>query len=410
MNILYVNHYAGSRKHGMEYRPFYLAREWVKLGHRVTIVAASFAHVRAQSPYIIEKLSMEDIDGIQYVWLKTPSYQGNGFGRVRNMLCFIWNLLKFQGKIIRLSKPDVVIASSTYPLDIYPAFQIAKKTIANLIFEVHDLWPLSPIELGGMSSLHPYIMVMQWAENFACRVSDRIVSILPKTEVYMREHGMASHKFAYVPNGIDIAEWEQNNNILPPEHKEILAELKAKGRFIIGYAGAHGIANSLYTLIDAAQLLQTHPVTFVLVGQGPEKTPLVQRVKKLGLTNVIFLSPIAKNSIPELLDMMDALYIGLQRQPLFRFGISPNKLMDYMMAGKPIIQAIEAGNDMVAECGCGISVPPEDPKAIANAITRLVRMALVDRDTMGIKGKKYVLANHDYRILAKQFIEAINNI
>ena len=105
---------------------------------------------------------------------------------------------------MKLFNPNIVIASSTYPLDIIPAFLIAKKTRAKLIFEVHDLWPLSPIELGGMSPFHPYIMIMQWAENFAYRVSHKVVSILPKTKSHMQKHGLGPDKFAHIPNGIDI--------------------------------------------------------------------------------------------------------------------------------------------------------------------------------------------------------------
>ncbi|HTG81711.1 MAG TPA: glycosyltransferase, partial [Geobacteraceae bacterium] len=114
---------------------------------------------------------------------------------------------------------------------------------------------------------------------------------------------------------------------------------------------------------------------------------------------------VSKSSIPALLAAMDALYIGLQRQPLFRFGISPNKLMDYMMAGKPVINAIEAGNDPVAESGCGISVCSENSDAIAEAIQELMGMNEAEREVMGMRGKEYVLKHHDYRVLARKFVE-----
>ena len=114
-----------------------------------------------------------------------------------------------------------------------------------------------------------------------------------------------------------------------------------------------------------------------------------------------------QQSLPSLLAVMDVCYIGLQRQPLFRFGVSPNKLMDYMMAGKPVIHAIEAGNDLVAESGCGISVPPEDPVAIAEAIKKLMSMSSAEREEMGGRGKEYVIANHDYKVLARKFLEAM---
>lgn len=408
MNILLINHYAGSPKLGMEYRPFYLGREWVKLGHRVTIIAASFAHVRHHQP--MESKDMDDeIDGIQYLWVKTPRYQGNSFKRIINILCFVLKLVFLKSKIIDKSKPDVVIASSTYPLDIYPAYFIAKKAKAKLVFEIHDLWPLSPIELGGMSKWNPYIMIMQMAENFACRMSDKIVSILPKTKSHLEEHGMNPEKFAHVPNGIDFSEFKSNDNGtgLPQHYEDTIANLRQSGHFIIGYAGAHGLANSLSTLVDAADILKVHPVTFVLIGEGPEKPFLIDKARNSGLNNVILLASISKNLIPLFLDKMDALFIGLKRQPLFRFGISPNKLMDYMMAGKPVIHAIEAGNDMIAECKCGISTPPEDPEAIADAVIGLMNMSSHERESMGLRGREYVISHHDYRILSQNFIEAI---
>lgn len=407
MNILLINHYAGSNKHGMEYRPFYFSREWVKLGHRVTIVASSFSHLRSQAPTIIGHVTEEEIEGIRYVWLKTPGYQGNGVGRIFNILSFIGRLYQHKTRLIRDCMPDVVIASSTYPLDIYPARSIARKAHARLIFEIHDLWPLSPIELGGMSPWHPYIFLMQMAENFAYRVSDRVVSMLPKAASYMREHGMAAHKFAYLPHGIDVSEWQKKKTPMPREHSKVLTGLIQNGHFIVGYAGSHGLANALHTFIETASLLHGYPVTFVLVGQGPEKAALQKKTFELGLTNTIFLPPVPRGCIPELMASMDALFIGYQKKSMYRFGISPNKLMDYMMAAKPVIHAIEAGNNLVAESGCGISVPPENPAAVAEAVIKLMEMETAQREVIGLKGRDYMLKYHNYTILAKQFLEII---
>ena len=126
MNILLINHYAGSTRHGMEFRPFYLAREWVRAGHKVQIVAASHSHIRATPPELAGKVLDEKIEGIAYRWYATPAYQGNGVGRVKNMLAFLWALWRDGRRLAREFKPDVVIASSTYPMDIWPAHRIAK--------------------------------------------------------------------------------------------------------------------------------------------------------------------------------------------------------------------------------------------------------------------------------------------
>lgn len=406
MNILLINHYAGSIEHGRVYRSFYLAREWVKLGHEVTIVAASWTHLRHYQAEINKNYQEEDIEGIRYIWLKTPKYQGNGVKRAINIFAFVAQLFRYGHKLVKRFKPDIVINSS-YPLDTYPAQYIARKARAKLIYEVRDLWPLSLIELGSISRYNPFIILMQLAENSAYRHADRVVSLLPKAQEHMQQHGMTPDKFVWIPNGVDFNEWNNDDYVLPDDHNIALDRVKQLGLFTVGYAGAYGLANNLSNFLKAAFLLKDRPVAFILVGQGPEKKELQEQASKLGLDRVIFLPPILKESIPIFLNKLDCLFISLQKQPVFRFGISPNKLMDYMMAAKPIINAISAGNDPVAESGCGISIPPEDPHSIAMAIETLSAMTTSERKEMGEKGQKYVIANHDYQILAEKFVQVM---
>jgi glycosyltransferase involved in cell wall biosynthesis len=407
MNIVVINHYAGSLSHGMEFRPYLLAREWQRLGHGVTIIAASESHVRTVTPAVNGSVTEEVVDGIPYWWVKTPPYNGNGIPRTLNMFAFVRWLYVHAGRMASRLRPDVVIASSTYPLDVVPCQRLAQRCGAKLVYEVHDLWPLSPIELGGMSPRHPFIRLMQWAEDFAYAKSDHVVSMLPNALGHMTSRGMQAEKFAYVPNGIDVEEWEGPAAALPDEHAEVIARLKAGGRFTIGYAGAHGLANALDTVLDAAQMLSDSNVTFVLVGQGPDKARLQERAHSLHLDNVEFLPPIPKQAIPSFLAEMDTLFIGLRQTPIFRFGISPNKLMDYMMAAKPVIMAIEAGNDLVAESGCGVSIAPESPACLAKEALELARKSPAERLEMGSRGREYMLAHHDFRVLAQQFLRAI---
>jgi len=406
MKILLINHYAGSPELGMEFRPYYMAREWINTGHDVLIVAASNSHVRSTQPVFRGTYNEENIDGVNYLWIKTPAYKGNGIKRSYNMLCFIIRIYQHIGKIVRKFDPDAVIASSTYPADIYPAREIAKKAKAKLIYEVHDLWPLSPIELGGMSRKHPFIIFMQWAENFAYKHVDKVVSMLPKTKEYMMEHGMKSEKWNYVPNGIVMSEWQNKVHETSLLQKKLL-EYKNKYDLMIGYTGAHGVANALEYLLDAANILKKKNFLFVFIGTGSEKDKLKALSARMQLSNTRFFDPVPKNDIPEILSCLDILYIGLQKQSLFRFGISPNKLIDYMMSGKPVIQAIESGNDIVTDANCGISVEAANPKAIADAVLKLKCLPKEKLKMMGKNGKDFVRKNHDYHILADQFIKII---
>lgn len=405
MNILLINHYAGSTRHGMEFRPFYLAREWVRAGHKVQIVAASHSHIRANQPKLEGAVLDENIEGIDYRWYATPAYQGNGVGRVKNMLSFLWALWRDRRRLVREFKPDVVIASSTYPMDIWPARHIAELAKAQLVFEVHDLWPLSPMELGGMSKWHPFIMWVQMAEDYAYRYADKVVCMLPKALDYMQSRGLAANKFAYVPNGVDEEEWVQPEP-LPPEVQSHLDSLRSKGLPLLGYAGTHGLANALDVLLDAAHQLNGK-VQIVLVGTGPERDGLLARVAQEGLTHVTMFPSVPKQAVPSFLAAVDIAYIGLLSEPLFRFGISPNKLMDYMMAGKPVVMAIEAGNDPVLEAGCGFTVAPGDAAAVAQAVLRLANISANERAAMGQAGREFILKKQTYRTLAKLFLEEI---
>lgn len=408
MNILLINHYAGSPRHGMEYRPYYLAREWVRLGHRVQIVASAQSHVRTQQPDLAGKDRLdEDIDGIRYSWFEAPYYTGNGIGRVRNMAAFVTRLYRVAKELAVSFKPDMVIASSTYPMDIWPAHRIAKLANATLIFEVHDLWPLSPMELGGMSKWHPFIVLVQSAEDYAYKNADLVVSMLPKVEEYMVSRGMPPRKLHIVPNGIDTAEWGADQPALDDAIKSTLETLKTEGYSIIGYAGTHGLANALDTLLDSAKLMEHDQVVFVLVGGGPEKDRLQKRVATEGFRNVYLLDPVKKEQVPALLQWFDIAYIGWHRQPLYRFGIAPNKLMDYMMAGKPVLHSVEAGNDPVGEAGCGLTVQPESPQAVAEGVRTLLAVSETERIEMGMRGREFVLAHHTYPVLAQKFLDAI---
>jgi glycosyltransferase involved in cell wall biosynthesis len=409
LNILLLNHYAGAPDLGMEYRPYYLAREWVRAGHKVCIVAAGFSHVRARQPQATRRVREQTIDGIVYRWVPAPRYTGNGIGRALNIATFLVTVWLDARQLAREWQPDVVIASSTYPMDIWVARRIARvcRSRAKLVYEIHDLWPLSPIELNGMSPRHPFIRLCQRAEDDAYRHADCVVSMLPKVQHHVAEHGLDLARLVIVPNGIATEEWQATPQPLREDVQTTIGAARAHGLLIVGYAGSMGLPNALDTLLDAALLLQGEPLAIVMVGDGHERVRLWQRLQRETIANVTLLPPIPKAQIPAFLSAIDVAYIGWQHQPIYRFGIAPNKLMDYMMAGCAVLHSVRAGNDPVAESGCGLTVAPEDAGAVAQGLRQLSALSAAERRAMGQRGREFVLSNHSYSVLAKRFLDAV---
>lgn len=403
MNILLINHYAGSPELGMEYRPYYLACQWQKAGHNVTILAADHSHLRLHNPLVEGDHAEQMIDGIRYCFFTTPRYVHNVSGRGKNVMTFLLKLLRQGRELAERYKPDVVIASSTYPFDIYPARRIAKLAGAALVLEIHDLWPLTQIELYNYKESDFMVRAITYAQRAALKAADRVVSILPHADRYLKEFGLRPETYVHIPNGVVIG---QPTAPPPPRYREFIDQKRAKGRFILLYCGSVGLSNGLDQLMSAASKLQGK-VQIVLVGNGSYKINLKRTVREKGIQNVTFFDAIPKAQVQGMLALADGLFVGARPSPLYTYGIGMNKLYDYLLSGKPVVAALQAEDDPITLSGGGIVTPPGDPSALAAAIKQLAGMDEAQRSTMGQKGIDYVKAHHDYSNLGAQFLQVL---
>ena len=407
MNILLINHYAGSPEMGMEFRPYYFAREWVKQGHKVDIIAADYSHLRRKNPDVDYDFQKEEYEGINYHWIKTRKYEGNGAQRAITMFQFISKLWKSAKNIVREMKPDVVICSSTYPLDTYVGQRIRRisKKPVKLIHEVHDMWPATLYEIGGMSKSHPFVQVLQIAENSAYKNSDKVVSLLPNAEPYMQEHGLADGKFHCIPNGIVLEEWEHPEAI-PEEHAQVFSQLKEQGKYIVGYFGGHALSNALDSMIDIAAMINDDDIQFVLVGDGVEKKSIISKAEKMGLKNVTFMPPVPKKSVPALCEWFDCIFMCGLESPLYRFGLCLNKIFDTMASGRPGICALNV-ESYFTEYGCGFDLKADEQQKICETIRYIKKMDKDELSRMSEAGKAASRSRFNYEMLAKEFIDVI---
>ncbi len=401
-NIWIINQYAGSPKHGMNFRSYYIARELVKNGYEVTIFSGSYSHLFKNPPKVDSNFTKESVDGIDYIWVKLKKYNSSkSFGRLWSMIVFFIKLLFFRCKLMK--KPDIIIISSLSLFPVINAYLWSKLYKIDFIFEVRDIWPLTLIELGNTSKYNPLVIVLGWIEKFGYKKAKYVVSLLPKANLHMQKRGLDLQKYVYIPNGVNLEELQN-----PKELDRLVADKIPKDKFIVGYAGTIGIANAMEYLIDSAKLLQDiDDIYFVIVGDGGNKSNLKSKANSLDLKNIIFIDAIDKREIQSLLQYFDLCYIGWHRHSLYKYGISANKIFDYMYSAKPIVHSVDAGNDPISESGCGITVEPESASNISDAILKIYNLNIDERLALGQKGKEYILDNHLYEKLVKKYIDLI---
>jgi len=415
MNIWYINHYATPPSYGLAGRPYSLATNLEKLGHKVTVICATHHHFRQHPAPLSDQYNCQNYDGVDYYHLPARPYQGNGLGRLLNMLDFSRAIKKLSQKIEikELPQPGVLIPSCVHPLVFPPASKLARKYNAKLIYEVRDIWPLSLVELANVPSKHPIVLWFKWIERRAYRRADAVVSLLPNALEHMAPLGLDKRKFHYIPNGINREEWNVPSVPLPDQHQRVFQRLKEQGKLIVIYTGAHGPPNALDQILGLVKLNKdkNRPYHFVLIGEGIEKEKMVKRAREESISFITFLRKISKQQVITALKLADVCFVGCPKKKIYKFGTSPNKLADYFMSAKPVLNALDpTGNDPVQEAGAGISVEPYNTKELEDALQRFCEMTQAERNTMGMNGHRYALENLDWEVLGRRYAEICESL
>lgn len=392
-----INQYASTPQTGMGGRHFYLARELAKQGHNVYVIGASFTHLLRHPPKVTKPFDVQSVEGFKFVWVKMAQYHGaHSKKRILNWFAFAFRLQRLK-KFIPDS-PDVVMYSSPSLIGFLGAKRLAKTLRARLAFEVRDIWPLTLIELGGYSRGHPFIRFLQWLEDKAYSDADFVISNLRKSVDHMTIRGLCPSKFTWIPNGISIDEVSRAKPL-----NEAVLEKMPRDKFVVGYVGTLGLANAMDVFVDAASLLRhVNEISFVVVGDGREKKNLQERAKTLGLNNIHFIDPVAKSEVQSVLALFDVCYLGWNNDSLYRFGIAPNKIPEYLYSARPVLHSFSGECDSVGEAKAGLTVKAEDPEAAAAAVKQFFEMHASERKSMGESGHLYALEHHDYGKLAQK--------
>jgi len=399
VKIWIISKYASSIERGFESRLFALARRFVEKGNYVAIISSDSNHFGIyptfKHTYNFEKLGRLKVLRIRtFKYIKTVSVQ-----RIISWIDFEIKL--FFAPLKSFNKPDVIVVSSLSLITILNGIRLKYKYSAKLIFEIRDIWPLTIIEEGGFKPWNPFVLILSAIEKYGYIKSDLIVGTMPNLGEHINNVlGLNNKKCVCVPFGFDANFF--SSSFADPE--KFLNEYNIpKGKFIVGYAGSIGISNGLQAFIDCAKMMKSDErFIFALLGDGDSKPKYVYETQ--GYENIFFISKLDREKVASFLSICDLLYFSSLKSTLWNFGWSPNKLIDYMMSGKPVLASYSGFQSMINEANSGFFVPAEDSNAIKNQLEKIILMNPLELNIMGEKGRNWITENRDWDIISERYL------
>lgn len=401
-SVWILNHYAQEPGGPGGTRHYSLARSMRNYGWRASIIAASTEHGTGRERLKGGEMRRLDLfDDVPFLWLRTAAYSGNGADRIRNMIGYTRAALRKEN-LAGLTPPDVIVGSSVHPFAAWAGLRLARRYRVPFVFEVRDLWPQTLVDMGRLSEGHPFTWIMRRLERHLYKNAARIAVLLPHAHKYIEPLGIGREKIEWVPNGIEL-------DIFPKPKPKSPAD-----KFTLMYFGAHGAANGLDNVLSAMLALRERdlpiPINLRIIGDGPLKADLVAMAKDMKLESVSFEKPVPKREIANLAADADAFVFNLIDAPVFKYGISSNKLFDFMACGRPVIFSCDASNNPVAEAGGGVTVAAGQPERLAQTIVDLAAMSNAQLQAMGAANRKHIEENYEFDRLGRKFAHMLDSV
>lgn len=411
MRILLLHQYFLEKDEGGGSRFNEMTKVWSSLGHKITVLSGMVSYTTGKKPERYKKKYFYKdenfYDNVDIVRSHvSESYNTNFIGRLWGYFSFVFSstyagLFKTKGKydVIVVTSPPLFVGITAVILSIFKGLPI--------VFEVRDLWPESAIDTGVLKN-KLIIKLAYWFENYIYKKAKLINVLTPAFKTKLIEKGVPEDKIIFIPNAADftLAEQIQNSDFDADAFKK---ELGLEGKFVITYVGAHGVANHLIQLVDAAVRLQDTPVVFQLIGSGMKKKELQDEVKQRGISNVIFRDAVPKAEVFKYILASDMGASVLKNVDTFK-TIYSNKTFDYMSCKRPVFLAIDGvSRELVEKADCGIYVEPEN----IDDIETKVRAILEDKNALiasGNRGYEYAKKHFDRSVLAQQYVNHLETI
>lgn len=401
MHILFLSHYFPPEVNAPASRTFEHCRQWVRDGHRVTVVTCAPNHPRGTvyQGYRNALCTREVKDGIEVFRMWTYVTANEGF--LKRTLNYISYLIAAVLAAPFLPRVDIVISTSPQFFNGLAGYFVSRLKRVPWVLEIRDLWPESILAVGAIKN-RMIISILEWLELFAYRKADRIVPVTDSFQRYMEGKGISRGKISVIKNGADLSLYEPITGQNP-----LAQSLGLEDKFVAAYFGTHGMAHHLETIFYAAQRLHGYPeIVFLLAGDGAERQRLLALCGDLKLTNVVMLEQQSKEQMPWLWALSAVSLILLKKSDLFA-SVIPSKLFESMAMEKPIILGVEGESaEIVRAAEAGFCIEPESAEALANRLLELYAdRALCDR--LGKNGRVHVMKHFDRIKLAERFEQVL---
>ena len=395
--IWIINQFANVPEFAGHTRQYEIAKYLTQKGWEVELFASDYnlSERKFKKLRKYELVKTDHIQGIKWNWLRVLTYKKNNLKRILNMLsfCFILKIILLIKILLQKQKVNIIFASSPQLPAAFLSLILAKFIRVPFIFEVRDLWPQVLIDQPGKKNKF-LIYSLKFIERLTYKFSTHIVVLSKDSINYIKERG--GEKISWLPNGPDLKIF--NFSELPKENNGF----NKQRPFTIIYSGAHGESNDLFTVLEAAKLIKNFPIKFIFIGDGPEKNRLIEFSKNQ--ENVLFFDPIPKKDIPNFIKKADSILISLKDLPVFRYGISPNKLYDAYAIGRPVITNIPGSiNDEVLKNNIGVTCSSENPEELSNCILKLFNIPRKDRINMGKRARELAETIYSREIINKKY-------
>lgn len=404
MHILFLSHYFPPEVNAPASRTFEHCRQWVRDGHRVTVVTCAPNHPRGKvyPGYRNTLYAREEKDGITIVRVWTYVTANEGF--LKRTLNYVSYMLAAIVAAPFIQKADIVISTSPQFFNGLAGYVVSRMKRAPWVLEIRDLWPESILAVGAIKN--PLIIkLLEWLELFAYRQADRIVPVTDAFQRYIEGKRIPKEKITVIKNGADLTLYK------PVTGTNSLAEsLGVQGKFVAAYLGTHGMAHHLETVLYAAQRLREYPnIVLILAGEGAERQRLAALRNELGLDNVIMLDQQPKEQMPWLWALADVSLILLKKSDLFKTVI-PSKIFESMAMEKPIILGVEGESaDLLRAADAGYCIEPENDRELAARLLELQANRTLCHK-LGTKGRMHVVNYYDRTKLARRFMELLEAV